>query len=98
MAASVLRSLAIVAGTEGAPGLRRRVAGPGHRIGPGGGRRPAAPAPARLLGRDEHLAGPTVAEKAYGDALSLAAEIGDFSARLFSSPSWAGWRSCAGTH
>ena len=39
-----------------------------------------------------------VAEKAYGDALSLAAEIGDFSARLFSSPSWAGWRSCAGTH
>ena len=82
MAASVLRSLAIVAGTEGrqdrAGELLDQAIGLAQESGDDQLLRLLLGSSAEMniwLGRYQ------VAERAYGDALSLAAEIGDFSAR-----------------
>ena len=82
VAASVLRSLAIVAGTEGrqdrAGELLDQAIGLAQESGDDQLLRLLLGSSAEMniwLGRYD------VAEKAYGDALSLAAEIGDFSAR-----------------
>ena len=97
MAASVLRSLAIVAGTEGrqdrAGELLDQAIGLAQESGDDQLLRLLLGSSAEMniwLGRYQ------VAEKAYGDALRLPPRSAISRPARFSSPSWAGWRSCAG--